>query len=75
MSEIVTVTVTGQGQTVDAIVSRLLGRYVPGVVEATFDANRDLAGAIHIPVGTRVRIPMPTAAEVEQSTAVIFLTD
>lgn len=74
--ETVSVTVKSMGQTVERIVSRQIGRNVPGVVEATFDLNRGLAdhGPI-LPVGTTFLIPLLTEAEIAKSDEVIVLTD
>lgn len=75
MTEIVIATVRREGLTVDRVVSGVLGRYVPGVVEATLERNRGLAATIFLPIGTRVEVPMPDAAAIEEAEPVIFLTD
>lgn len=75
MTEIVIATVRREGLTVDRVVIGVLGRHVPGVVEAVFDRNRGLAETIHLPLGTRVEIPMPDAAAIADAAPVIFLTD
>lgn len=72
----VTVTVKTMGQTVERIVSRQIGRYVPGVVEATLDANPGLADSGPVlPVGTSFAIPLPSADEIAEATSVVQLVD
>lgn len=72
----VTVTVKSAGQTVERIISRQIGRYVPGVVEKTLALNPELAGLGPIlPVGTSFDIAFPSASEISEATEVVQLVD
>ncbi|AXQ92999.1 tail protein X [Cereibacter azotoformans] len=55
------VTVNGDGITLPLLIWRRFKRPVPGVIEATLDANPGLAalGPV-LPIGTNLRIPIPT---------------
>lgn len=70
------ITTVAQGLTVERVVFKALGRYVPGAVEATLDANRGLAGQPDaLPSGTRILVPQPEPAQVGKAVEIIRLTD
>ena len=69
-----TITVTGEGNTVDLIVWRKFRRPMPGYVEQVLDINPNLGFAIEtIPVGTVLTLPAIDIPSVAQSNAVISL--
>ncbi|RAZ83304.1 tail protein X [Cereibacter johrii] len=67
-------TVAGDGITLPLLIWRRFKRPVPGVLEATLDANPGLAdlGPV-LPLGTRLRIPIPAPAAEERPTERISL--
>lgn len=72
----VTIAVRSAYMTAERVVFRQLGRYVPGVLEATLDTNRGLAAlGTHLPVGTSIAIAQPTTAQLAEAVEVIRLTD
>ncbi|WP_101342301.1 tail protein X [Cereibacter azotoformans] len=62
-------TVAGDGITLPLLIWRRFKRPMPGLIEATLDANPGLAdlGPV-LPVGTKIRIPIP-APEAEERPA------
>lgn len=55
------VTVVGENVTLSLLVWRRFNSAVPGLVERTLDTNPGLAAlGPHLPVGTVVRLPIPT---------------
>lgn len=72
----VTVTVRGERLTVEKLVHRQMGRYVPGLVEATYERNHGLGRlGIFPPVGTTFVIPDVTKEQDEASVTPIRLVD
>lgn len=67
------VTVTSEGVTVSSLIWARFKRPMPGLVEQTLDANKGLADALEIPVGTQVRLPIPEESEQPQVAARIEL--
>jgi len=76
MSTIKTVTVTGEGVTLSAMVWRLLKRQPVGFVEAVLDFNPGLAklGA-YLPVGTVVNFPLDAIPTQQPTRQVVRLWD
>jgi phage tail protein X len=76
MTDYVSVTVRDDGFSLADVVVRQHGRYIPGMVEATFAANPGVAAhGIRLPVGTVVRVPQPTAADEARAVDIIRLGD
>ena len=70
------ITVAARGQTLERILSKRHRRQIPGLVERALDINPGLAalGPI-IPLGTVVRLPIPTTADLRNATDVVQLWD
>jgi len=59
----------------DLLLYRHFGREVPGLVEKTYDMNRDLADkGPYLPIGTVVRVEVPEPMQ-RRPTRLLRLTD
>jgi phage tail protein X len=72
----VSITTRARYLTVERIVFKQLGGYVPGAVEATIDGNFGLAAnPDHLPVPTTFEIPQPGDEALRATVAPIRLVD
>ena len=70
------VTIRARGITLERLVFKIAGGWVPGLVERTLDLNPDLAKvADELPLGTRLTIPQVTEPERARTVVPIRLVD
>lgn len=70
------VTVRARGITLERLVFKVAGGWVPGLVERTLEANPDLAHlSDELPLGTRISIPLPTEEERARTVKPVRLVD
>lgn len=72
----INITTRARGITVERVVFKALGAYVPGAVERTLDRQYGLSAlADHLPPGTTVRVQIPTEDEKAAAIEPIRLVD
>lgn len=70
------VTIRARGITLERLVFKIVGGFVPGLVERTLEANPNLAQVTdELPLGTRLTIPQVTEPERARTVVPIRLVD